>query len=141
MAVDIRYEHGGKVIDVRLTGKLDAEDYEELAPVVDRVIEEHGAVRMLVEMHNFHGWSVGALWEDTKLAVKHFSDIERIAFVGETRWQKGMASFCKPFTKAEVRFFELADIVEAETWLHEGLDCRTEDPHVSSPVAVGEQAE
>ena len=59
------------------------------------------------------GWNAGALWEDTKFAIKHFSDIERIAMVGETKWQHSMATFCKPFTKATSRYFDHAEAAEA----------------------------
>lgn len=51
--------------------------------------------------------------------MKHMSDIERIAMVGEKRWQHGMAIFCKSFIKAEVRYFDHA-AAEARTWLGEG---------------------
>jgi hypothetical protein len=51
--------------------------------------------------------------------VHHFNDIERIALVGETRWQRGMATFCKPFTTAEIRFFPLERVHEARCWIAE----------------------
>jgi hypothetical protein len=33
--------------------------------------------------------------------------------VGETRWQHGMTTFCKPFTTATVRYFDRADAAAA----------------------------
>ena len=48
-----------------------------------------------------------------------FSDIERLAIVGENKWQQGMATFCKPFTKATIRYFDHADAAEARKWLGE----------------------
>lgn len=41
-------------------------------------------------------------------------DIERLAIVGEKNWEKGMATFCKPFTIAKVRFFEHDRKTEAQ---------------------------
>lgn len=70
---------------------------------MERLVKQHGKIRMLVEMHDFHGWTAGALWEDVKFDAKHFHDIERLALVGETKWEKGMAVFCKPFTTAASR--------------------------------------
>jgi hypothetical protein len=55
----------------------------------------------------------------TKEQVKNSPDIERLAMVGEKKWQHGMAIFCKPFTTAMVRYFEHADAAEARTWLDE----------------------
>jgi hypothetical protein len=54
----------GKLLHVKVTGKLTKEAYEAFAPVVDEQIQEHGKVRILFEMHDFHGWTAGALWED-----------------------------------------------------------------------------
>ena len=41
--------------------------------------------------------------------------------VGETRWQKGMAMFCKPFTMAEVKYFEHGEFDQAREWLEDGI--------------------
>lgn len=93
------------------------EDYAHFVPEFERLVREHGKLQVLFDMTGFHGWDVAALWEDTKFATHHFKDIERIAMVGETKWQQGMAVFCKPFTKATIRYFDHADVDEARTWL------------------------
>jgi len=74
-----------------------------------------------MEMRDFHGWTAGALWEDTKFAFHHFRSIERLAIIGEKKWQKGMATFCRPFTAAEVRYFERSQEQEAHDWLQQEL--------------------
>ena len=79
---------------------------------MEKAIQEHGKVRLLVEMRDFHGWGVGALWEDIKFDAKHFCDFERIAMVGDKQWEKGMAVFCKPFTTAKIRYFPADQIGE-----------------------------
>ena len=117
MAIKLTERNDGKVLEVRLTGKLVKEDYETFLPAVERLVKQHGRIRMLMEMTDFHGWSAGAAWEDTKFAVHHFRDIERLAVVGEARWQQGMAVFCKPFTSAEVRYFKHTDIAAAYAWI------------------------
>ncbi len=121
MSLHVNEEKDGKLIVVHVTDKLAASDYEKFVPEVDRLIEKQGKVRILLEMHDFHGWSCGALWEDTKFAFHHFRDIERLAVIGEKKWQKGMATFCKPFTKAEVRYFDHSQADEARTWLQQDL--------------------
>ncbi|MFW6154974.1 MAG: STAS/SEC14 domain-containing protein [Planctomycetota bacterium] len=119
MPAQIQEETGGAVMEVRLSGKLTRADYEHFVPEVDRRLVEHDKLRLLVIMENFHGWTAGALWDDIKFDAKHFRDIDRLAFVGETRWQQGMATFCKPFTTAKIRYFEPDDLDEARRWLHE----------------------
>ena len=66
-------------------------------------------------MHDFHGWTLGAVWEDVKFDLRHFSHIERLALVGDTKWEAGMAMFCKPFTTAKVRYFDESKAEEAST--------------------------
>lgn len=117
MSVDLHEEEGGKVLLVKLTGKLAKQDYERFVPEVERLIKEHGKIRMLVQMHDFHGWTMGALWEDVKFDLKHFRDIERLALVGDRKWEAGMAAFCKPFTTATIRYFDESKADEAFAWV------------------------
>ena len=107
----------GKLLHVKVTGKLTKEAYEAFAPVVEEQICEHGNVRILFEMHDFHGWTAGALWEDFKFDFKHWKDIERLAIVGESKWEAGMAVFCKPFTSANIQYFDHAKVDEAKAWI------------------------
>lgn len=117
MSVELQERDGGKILQVRATEKLHKDDYKQLAPEVERLIQQHGKLRILFETHDFHGWDAGALWEDIKFDAKHFNDIERLAIVGEKKWEEGMSKFCKPFTTAEVRYFEPARRDEAVAWL------------------------
>lgn len=121
MGVTLREEAGGKVLIVDLSGKLIKQDYETLGPRVDALVAQHGKIRIQVNMSGFHGWSMGALWEDIKFDWKHFSHIERLALVGDSKWEAGMAMFCKPFTRATIRYFNIAKAEEAHTWIMEGL--------------------
>ena len=121
MSVELHGEADGKVLILDLSGKLAKEDYAHFTPQVDQAVKLHGKVRMLVRMHGFHGWTLGAVWEDVKFDLHHFSKIERLALVGETRWEAGMAVFCKPFTTAKVRYFDESKMDEATIWVHEGI--------------------
>lgn len=104
---------------MHVQGKLSKETYQEFVPVLEDVIRREGKLRLMFVMKDFHGWTAGALWDDLKFDLKHFKDIERLAIVGETRWQKGMAVFCKPFTTAKVRYFDASDEHGARDWLGE----------------------
>jgi hypothetical protein len=110
-------EAGGKILSVKISGKLSKEDYQRFVPDVERLIKDHGKIRILVQMHDFHGWELGALWDDIKFDMKHFRDIERLALVGESKWEKGMAAFCKPFTTAKIQYFDETKLAEAKTWI------------------------
>jgi hypothetical protein len=117
MPTELVIQDDAKTLEVHLSGKLTKEDYGRFVPEVERMVKAYGKIRILVEMHDFHGWDAGALWADIKFDVKHFADIERVALVGETRWEKGMATFCTPFTLAKIRYFDRDQIDEARRWL------------------------
>ena len=107
--------NNGKVLGFTMSGKLHDADYQTFVPVVEEAIEQHGKVRMLAHFHEFQGWDMHALWDDIKFSTKHCNDIERIAMVGETKWQEWMAKVCKPFTMAKVEYFNNLD--DAWVWL------------------------
>jgi hypothetical protein len=121
MGAELREEVDGKVLNVRVSGKLTKEDYARFVPEFEKLIGQHGKIRVLFEMDDFHGWDVAALWEDIKLDFKHWGDIERIAMVGDKAWQEGMSFFCKPFTSAEIRYFAHHEADRAREWISEGI--------------------
>ncbi len=119
MPIEFNEENGGKVFAIHVSGKLVKADYEHFVPEFERLLLRHGKLSLLFDMTGFHGWEASALWEDGKFAVRHFADIEKIAMVGEKKWQHGMATFCKPFTRATIRYFDQAGAAEARKWIDE----------------------
>ena len=117
MAIELTERGGGKTLEVRVSGKLAHEDYQQFLPEFDRLVKQHGRLRLLFEMVDFHGWEPGAAWDDLKFGVKHHANIERLAMVGDKQWEKGLSAIWRPFTKAEVRYFDKSQAADARTWL------------------------
>jgi hypothetical protein len=127
MSVDIHESGDDRIVEVTLSGKLTKKDYREFVPVVETAIKRNGKIRMVVVMRDFHGWSAGALWEDIKFDWNHLRDIERLAIVGDKRWEAGMAVFCKPFTTATIKYFDVDRLAEAKEWV--GADLHVAASH------------
>ena len=119
MAIQLTEKNGGKILEVRVSGKLAHGDYEHFAPEFGRLTKQNGKIRVLFEMADFHGWEGSALWDDIKFDLKHFSDIERLAMVGDKKWEKGMSIFCQPFTTAKIRYFDSTALSDAQAWLEQ----------------------
>ena len=117
MAIELMENAETKTLEVKASGKLSADDYETLAPGVDKLIEAAGKIKILFIMHDFHGWGLGAVWEDIKFATKHCRDIEKAAMVGEKAWEKWMATICKPFTLSSIKYFDAGEEEAARQWL------------------------
>ena len=121
MSVELRQREEGHILHVTISGQLHQEDYQEMVPVIEAAMKQHRKIRLLVQMVDFHGWDAGALWQDIKFDARHFNDIERLALVGDKRWEKGMSIFCIPFTTAQVKYFDMQDLEKAHAWIEEEL--------------------
>ena len=117
MSIELVEKNDGKLLEVRVSGKLVHEDYLHFVPEFDRLAEQHGKIRLLFEMVDFHGWEAAAMWDDFKFGMKHYSDIERLAMVGDKKWEQWMSVFGRPFTNAQIRYFDREEIDEARTWV------------------------
>jgi hypothetical protein len=119
MPVKFNDEDEGRILAIQVSGKLTKADYVYFAPEFERLVQLNGKLRVLFDLAEFQGWEGSALWECIKFDFKHFADIERIAMIGDARWEHGMAAFCKPFTKATVQYFDHGKIAGAWKWLRE----------------------
>ena len=119
MAIELVESTETNTLEVRASGKLSKEDYQVFDPGVDAFIEQQGKIKLQFVMHEFHGWEMGAVWEDIKFATKHCAHISKIAMVGDKTWEKWMAMICKPFTMSSIKYFDAAEVAAARTWLAE----------------------
>jgi SpoIIAA-like len=108
------------VLGVEVSGKLTRADYEELIPSWEKMIARQGALRMLFIMKDFGGWEPGAAWEDFEFDLKYARQIDRIAMVGEKKWQEWLSKLGALFVKADVKYFDAAELSEAERWIRAG---------------------
>ena len=53
--IEILERGSGKVFGMKVSGKILHRDYQQFVPMLEKLIEEHGSVRCLVEMIDFHG--------------------------------------------------------------------------------------
>lgn len=107
----------GKVLEAHLSGTLTNRDYQRLNPEMDQLIIRHGNIRLLADMHDFHGWNARGLWEEIKFDVKYLNHIERAALVGEKKWQGWMTRLAQPFTTGPVRYFDRTQMDQARAWI------------------------
>ncbi|MEH6463723.1 MAG: STAS/SEC14 domain-containing protein [Shewanella psychromarinicola] len=110
----------GNTIAVRASGKLTLEDYQKFLPQLETQIKRLGKISLLFEFDNFSGWDVDAAINDVKFGMKHLSDFDRIAMVGDKSWEHWMVLIAKPFLiSSEVRYFNRENLQQAWDWLRE----------------------
>lgn len=119
--IKLEEEEGLKIVSLKFNDVLDREDYELFVPQLDNLFRDgDDKVRFMVELEEFRGLTLGAMWEEAKFSFKHLRDIDRIAVVGESRTERILTEIAKPFTGAEVRFFNTGEKDNAYAWLREG---------------------
>jgi len=105
------------ILGFKMSGKLHDADYKTFVLIVEAATKAQGKGRLLARFENFHGCDLHALWDDTKFATEHCKDVERVALVGDKKWEEWMAKVCKPFTLAKLRYFDAHEIEAAWQWL------------------------
>ena len=111
------------VVGMRAEGKVEKADYQEIViPAVRAVLDRHERVRLLYVLgDDFDGYSIGAMWEDTKLGAGHLRSWERIAVVTDADWVENAVKAFGWMIPGEVRAFDDDDEAEARAWVTEGL--------------------
>jgi|SRR5271165_6513163 len=120
--IEILERSSGKVLGIKVSGKLLHQDYQRFVPMLEVLIAEHGSIRCLVEMTDFQGIELKALWDEIKFDVRHSRQIERSAVIGDRSWEAWMTSLSRPiFPKAELRYFDSAEREHAWDWITQGV--------------------
>jgi hypothetical protein len=79
-----------------------------------------GTVKLLVLLENFTGWERDEAWGDTDFFFSHRNDFEKIAVIGNPRWEAQVLAFTGAgLRKGPVKFFPETGESEARAWLAE----------------------
>ena len=114
---EVLSESEGRHLYVKASGRLTDADYKELTPRLEAAIETHGPLRLYVDMEAFEGWDLQAAWDDLALGIKHWNDFERIALVGDKKWEEISAKIFDSITKGDIRFFDVSKRNDAHNWI------------------------
>lgn len=107
------------IVIVDASGKLTRDDYEIFDNELDEAMEAAAPSLLLIRLRDFQGWEPQALWKDIELDLKHRRTFERIAVVGHSTVAEWLTRLFKPFTAAEVRYFDDDHADAAIGWLRE----------------------
>ena len=107
------------IVCFRLSGKMLDADHQVLAPCIEDVLQREGSVRLLAELEDFHGWDWQAAWREFRFGARHYHDIRRIAMVGNCKREEYLVGLIRPFTRAEVRYFDKDKMNAAWYWLQD----------------------
>ncbi len=115
----ISNESGGNVLVLEAEHKLTDEDYKQLLiPRLEAMLQEHGKVRLLLDMgDNFEGWEPKAAWDDARFGLAHRQDFEKMAVIADRRWVDWALKVGSLFIHGDIRSFLPGQREEALRWI------------------------
>ncbi len=130
-----------KLVGLKLCGKLHDADYKQFVPTMETILTAERTVRLFIQLEDFHGCDLHAVWDHLTFSLRHYSNIERIAILGDRKWERWSARLCKPFTRAEVRYFDKSEADAAWNWLYEIVEGYMIVERAAPPLKVCEKPE
>jgi hypothetical protein len=107
----------------KISGDVTGHDYDSvLTPAIDKAIEKFDRIRLLAQVGpNFQGYSLEAIWDDTRLGLLHWNGFERVAVVTDGGWIKMVVKAMSFMMPCPVQLFAIAELDDAKRWLSESL--------------------
>jgi len=94
------------------------DDDTVLVPAVMQALKNHEKLRLYYETAaDFSDIDPGAVWEDIKVGMKHFTRWERMAVVTDIKWIKNTIKAFGFLMPGELRIFPAAASAQAREWI------------------------
>jgi hypothetical protein len=117
MGVTIQQEKGGLRV-LRINGLLKKSEMDAALAEEAQKWGPETRIKALVVVENFEGFERGADWGDISFLVKYDQQIEKVAIVGDPKWESDLSTFAGAgFRKGQVRFFRGNQLVQARAWV------------------------
>ena len=117
--IGIAIKRSGKrlFIEIAMVGKLTHEDYKMFVPMIDKALKEIKGIEvdLLVDMRAFKGWEIEAAWDDLKFGLKHRNAFDKMAIVGDKKWEELSVKMMSHMMKGKAKFFKSRE--KALEWL------------------------
>lgn len=119
MPMELLDGYPDNVVGVRAVGEIDDDDYEDvLEPAIRDRLSRHDKIRLLYVLGpEFTGYDADAMWADTKLGVKTFTDYERMAIVTDTGWLRRTVKALGWLIPGQVEVFPYDQLDAATAWI------------------------
>jgi hypothetical protein len=106
------------VLAYEASGRLTRED----VLVVQQDLQRDAAAgrRLLIDITQMDDAGVDAIWQDVKGALTYVRRVDRMAVIGDQRWQHWITRASDVVPGIDARFFEPEQRIEASSWLGAG---------------------
>ncbi len=117
MSATLEY-HDDNIYQLRVDGLLMKSELDAAQADFVQHIVAAGPIKLLVLLENFMGWEPGAAWDDVDFFFSYRNEFEKIAIVGDPRWEAEALAFSGAgMREGPVKFFSETDESQARAWL------------------------
>ena len=118
MGATIQRENNGIWV-LRIFGALRKEEMDAVQAAGIKGMGPHENAKVLIMVEDdFCGWVGIEVWNDMTFFVQYGDRIEKIAIVGNPKWETRMLMFTGAgLRRAPVKFFTQERLAEAQAWL------------------------
>ena len=111
-------EKGEGLITIRIGGILKRAELAQAEKIAIEAMGSAHKVKFLILVENFQGWDNKGDWGDVSFQWRYDDQIEKIAIVGEKRWQDLAEAFVgKGLRSMEIRYFTPSETAVARSWI------------------------
>ena len=112
-------ESSGPVVGYKVLGKVTVEDYRKLEPDIQTLVDDYDSVCLLLDLQEFAGEEVKAWLPDLRFGHRFHDSINKMAIIGDKRWQKWVTALASPWYARDAKFFHPEETDEAWAWLRQ----------------------
>jgi hypothetical protein len=111
-------EKGESLVTLKISGLLKRAELARAEKVAIEVMGSAPKIRFLIVVEDFQGWDSKDNWEDVSFQAQFDTQIEKIAIVGDKRWQELVEVFVgKGLRSMDIRYFAPPEMALARTWI------------------------
>jgi hypothetical protein len=100
-------------------GQVTKDDYESvLIPAVEKALREHDKLRLYYETApDLTGIDAGAVWDDTKVGIRHLTRWEKFAVVTDVEWIRHTMKLFGFLLPGDMKVFSSSEAAQAKEWI------------------------
>jgi hypothetical protein len=106
------------IVTVKVAGRLTEPELAAVQSRAAEIIRRQGKIRLLILAEAFEGWQRGGEWSDFSMQERNDPYIEKMAIVGEKRWEDLALMFtAKGLRPFPIEYFTPGELAKARIWL------------------------
>jgi hypothetical protein len=115
-------QSSGNILAFEIDGKVSSADQKAWIARFDETLRQHDKVRALVVLGQGAGWGLEAGIEDVKWVMHHLKQLDKIAFVSDSKVWKWLIAMDSQFAKlvsVREKHFTLSEMDAAWRWIRQ----------------------